>query len=372
MFLSRPLHFTLPVPLHSTVPVPLHSTVPLHERIPRALRWDPQSRTLTIVDQRRLPGEVVEVELRTLDAVDDAIRTLAVRGAPAIGVAAALGIVAAFSRDEAPSAEALRAGIDRIVRSRPTAVNLPWAMARLRRVVDQQALDGALLLDALATEAERILAEDVAMCEAIGVHGATLLVDGARVLTHCNAGAMATAGIGTALAPVYTAMAAGRRVSVIACETRPLLQGSRITAWELGRAGVPVTVCTDSMAASLMRAGQVDAVIVGADRIAANGDVANKIGTYALAVAARHHGIPFYVAAPSSTIDAATLDGDAIPIEQRDADEVRRLGACLLAPVAVPVHNPAFDVTPAHLVTAIVTDRGIHRSPYRFAGADGA
>ena len=210
------------------------------------------------------------------------------------------------------------------------------------------------------------------MCAAIGAHGAALIADGARVLTHCNAGAMATAGIGTALAPVYTAMADGRSVSVIACETRPLLQGSRITAWELSRAGVPVSVCTDGMAAALMRAGQVDLVLVGADRIAANGDAANKIGTYALAVAARHHGIPFYVAAPSSTLDASTPDGAAIPIEQRDGDEVRRLGARQLAPDGVAVHNPAFDVTPSDLLTAIITDRGVFRSPYRFSRYAGA
>jgi methylthioribose-1-phosphate isomerase len=338
--------------------------------IPRALTWDAPSRRLRIIDQRRLPGEEVEVELRTIDAVDDAIRTLAVRGAPAIGVAAALGLVAAFSVSGARSREALVAGIDRLARARPTAVNLSWAMARMRRVVDQGALPGPLLMDALAAEAERILAEDEAMCAAIGAHGAELIGDGARVLTHCNAGAMATAGIGTALSPVYTAVAAGRRVSVIACETRPLLQGSRITAWELTRAGVPVTLCTDSMAASLMRAGRVDLVFVGADRIAANGDVANKIGTYALAVAAQYHAIPFHVAAPSSTIDTAMRDGASIPIEQRDGDEVRRVGERVLAPAGVAVHNPAFDVTPAALVTAIVTDRGIHRTPYRFTEVD--
>ena len=347
--------------------MPLHS----FDRIPRALRWDSSSRTLTIVDQRRLPGDVVEVELRTIDALDDAIQTLAVRGAPAIGVAAALGVVAAFAGAGQPMRDKLAAGIDRIARSRPTAVNLAWAMTRMRRVLTSGLLEGAPLLDALAGEAERIFAEDEAMCTAIGAHGATLLADGARVLTHCNAGAMATAGIGTALAPVYTAVAEGRRVSVIACETRPLLQGSRITAWELSRAGVPVTVCTDGMAASLMRVGLVDLVIVGADRIAANGDAANKIGTYALAVAARHHGIPFYVAAPSSTVDAATPDGASIPIEQRDGDEVRRLGATALAPAGVAVHNPAFDVTPASLVTAIVTDREIQRAPYCFTGVAG-
>jgi methylthioribose-1-phosphate isomerase len=333
--------------------------------IPRSLRWNAETRVLRILDQRLLPAEVVERELRTLDDVEDAIRSLAVRGAPAIGVAAALGLVASFARDAAPSRDAVLAAIDRLERSRPTAVNLPWAMARLRRVV-ASAPAGAAPLDALAVEAERILAEDAAMCDAIGAHGAALLADGARVMTHCNAGALATAGIGTALAPVYTATAAGRRVEVIACETRPLLQGSRITAWELEQAGVPVTVCTDSMAASLMRAGRVDLVLVGADRIAANGDVANKIGTYALAIAATHHGVPFYVAAPSSTIDADTPDGSAIPIEQRAADEVRRLGDRQLAPPNAVVHNPAFDITPAALVTAIVTDGGIVRPPYHF------
>jgi methylthioribose-1-phosphate isomerase len=329
------------------------------------LKWDAQSRVLSILDQRLLPSEVVERELRTIDEVEEAIRSLAVRGAPAIGVAAALGLVASFAREPSPSRDAVFAAIDRLARARPTAVNLPWAMARLRGVV-ASASDTSRLLDALAAEAERILAEDVAMCAAIGRHGAALLADGARVLTHCNAGALATAGIGTALAPVYTAVAAGRRVEVIACETRPLLQGSRITAWELDRAGIPVTVCTDSMAASLMRAGRVDLVLVGADRIAANGDVANKIGTYALAVAASHHGLPFYVAAPSSTVDAHTSDGGLIPIEQRAADEVRRLGDRQLAPAAVSVHNPAFDVTPAALVTAFITDAGIVRPPFHF------
>ncbi|HEY3285518.1 MAG TPA: S-methyl-5-thioribose-1-phosphate isomerase [Gemmatimonadaceae bacterium] len=334
--------------------------------IPRSLRWDSHRRTLRIIDQRLLPGQVVERELRTLDDVDEAVRTLAVRGAPAIGVAAALGIVAACAQGAMPARPALLLAIDRLAHARPTAVNLPWAMRRMRAVVEHVTADGAALLDALAAEAEAILAEDEQMCEAIGRHGAALIPDGARVLTHCNAGAMATAGIGTALAPVYTAAAAGRRVEVIACETRPLLQGSRITAWELGEAGIPVTVCTDGMAASLMRAGRVDLVIVGADRIAANGDVANKIGTYAHAVAAHHHQLPFYVAAPSSTIDPATPHGEAIAIEQRAADEVRRVGDRDVVPAGAAVHNPAFDVTPAALVRAIVTDRGIAHPPYRF------
>jgi methylthioribose-1-phosphate isomerase len=351
----------VPDPLHLTVPVRLP---PQFARIPRALHWDSSKRTLCVLDQRLLPDRVVERELRTVDDVDDAIRTLAVRGAPAIGVAAALGVVAAFSRGAAPSASEVIGALDRLARARPTAVNLSWTLARLRRVA---ALGAPSLLDALAEEAERILAEDEAMCAAIGAHGAALLPEGARVLTHCNAGALATAGIGTALAAVYSAAAAGRRVEVIACETRPLLQGSRITAWELAAAGIPVTLCTDGAAASLMRSARVDLVLVGADRIAANGDVANKIGTYALAVAARHHALPFYVAAPWSTVDAATSSGEGIPIERRDADEVRRVADRAVAPRDVPVENPAFDVTPASLVSAIITDRGVARPPYRLA-----
>jgi len=217
-----------------------------------------------------------------------------------------------------------------------------------------------------AAGATAILDEDIAMCRAIGTHGATLIPDGTRVLTHCNAGALATAGIGTALAPVYVAHEAGRAVHVFADETRPLLQGSRLTAWELERAGVPVTVITDAMAASLMRAGEIDMVFVGADRIVRNGDGANKIGTYNVAVIAKHHGIPFYVCAPWSTIDHATTSGAAIEIEQRHADEVRHVRDTVVAPVNIPVRNPAFDVTPHELVTAIVTDRGIFRAPYAF------
>ncbi|MDQ8154844.1 MAG: S-methyl-5-thioribose-1-phosphate isomerase [Gemmatimonadota bacterium] len=334
--------------------------------IPRALRWSPADHALTILDQRHLPGEVVERELHSVDEVEAAIRTLAVRGAPAIGVAAALGLVAWVVREPAASRASILEATARLAQARPTAVNLPWAMARMRRVVEDSTAEGPLLRDQLAREAEAILAEDESMCAAIGRHGLPLIPDGARVLTHCNAGALATAGIGTALAPVYTAAAAGRRVEVIACETRPLLQGSRITAWELERAGIPVTLCTDGMAASLMGAGRVDLVIVGADRIAANGDVANKIGTYAHAVAARHHALPFYVAAPTSTVDVATPGGEAIVIEQRDPDEVRWLGERQLAPRGVAVHNPAFDVTPAALVTAIITDRGLVQSPFAF------
>ncbi len=301
----------------------------------------------------------------------DAIRTLAVRGAPAIGVAAALGLVATLHPHADEDAHLFRARLQAhagfIGGTRPTAVNLSWAMRRMLAVAsDRPTLGTPALLQALRNEATAILDEDVAMCRAIGTHGATLIPDGARVLTHCNAGALATAGIGTALAPVYVAHAAGRRVQVFADETRPLLQGSRLTAWELERAGVPVTVLTDAMAASLMRAREIDMVFVGADRVAANGDVANKIGTYNVAVIAKHHGIPFYVCAPWSTIDRATASGTEIEIEQRHADEVRVLRDVAIAPAAVAVRNPAFDVTPHELVTAVITDRGIHRAPFDF------
>ena len=338
----------------------------------RTVRWSERGDAVVVVDQRRLPTEYVELELRTVDEVGEAIRTLAVRGAPAIGVAGALGLAAAMAPHAGESAAAFRsraaAAAERLAAARPTAVNLPWAMSRMRRALDGTAADATApaLLSTLRREADAILDEDRAMCRRIGEHGLPLVPDGARVLTHCNAGALATAGIGTALAPVYLAAEAGRRVHVWADETRPLLQGSRLTAWELTRAGIPVTVLADSMAASLMRAGRVDLCIVGADRIAANGDVANKIGTYALALAARHHGIPFYVAAPTSTFDPATPTGDGIEIECRAADEVRRGFGRQTAPDEAAVHNPAFDVTPAALVTAIVSDRGVHRPPYVF------
>ena len=347
-----------------------------------AVRWSAAGDAVRIIDQRRLPGALVERELRTLDEVCEAIRTLAVRGAPAIGVAAAMGLVVSLGpHAQAPAevfARALHEHAAAIRATRPTAVNLPWAVDRLlARAALEADEDAAATLAALRAEATAIYDEDRRMCEAIGRHGAPLLGAGARVLTHCNAGALATAGIGTALAPVYVAARAGRAVRVFADETRPLLQGSRLTAWELQRAGIPVTVLADSMAASLLRAGGVDLCIVGADRIAANGDVANKIGTYPLALAARAHGVPFYVAAPSSTIDPGTATGDAIVIEQRDAAELVRGVAGVTAPAGVEVYNPAFDVTPAALVTAIVTDRGVFRAPYDFSeaaalGASGA
>ncbi|MHB0947835.1 MAG: S-methyl-5-thioribose-1-phosphate isomerase [Gemmatimonadaceae bacterium] len=334
-----------------------------------AVRWSPSGTAVRIIDQRLLPTEYVERDLRTLDEVCDAIRTLAVRGAPAIGVAGAMGIVAALANDTALPRDAFLARAREVgatVRgTRPTAVNLPWAVDRMLRVLAQPG-DAPTLLAALRDEATAILEEDRAMCRRIGEHGLPLIPDRAAVLTHCNAGALATGGMGTALAPVYLAAAAGGDVQVFAGETRPLLQGSRLTAWELARAGIPVTVLADSMAASLMRERRVDLVIVGADRIAANGDVANKIGTYPLAIAARHHGIPFYVAAPWSTVDPATATGAGIEIEQRDAREVRAGFGTTTAPEEAAIYNPAFDVTPAELVTAIVSDRGVHRPPYHF------
>jgi methylthioribose-1-phosphate isomerase len=335
-----------------------------------SVRWSADGSAVDIIDQRQLPGRLERRALRTVDDVCDAIATLAVRGAPAIGVAGAMGLVVALAPHIAMEHDEFleRAATlgDRIARVRPTAVNLAWAVGRVLRAAERTSGDGSAILAAMRDEATCILDEDRAMCRRIGEHGAELLTEGAHVLTHCNAGALATAGIGTALAPVYVAAERGRRVAVFADETRPLLQGSRLTAWELAQAGIDVTVLADSMAASLMREGRVDLVIVGADRIAANGDVANKIGTYPLALAARHHDIPFYVAAPWSTVDPDTPSGDAISIEHRAASELGRGFAADVVPEDVDVYNPAFDVTPAELVTAFVTDRGIIRPPYRF------
>jgi methylthioribose-1-phosphate isomerase len=337
----------------------------------RAVDWSPDGAAVRIIDQRRLPGAFVERDLATLDEVCDAIRTLAVRGAPAIGVAGAMGMVVAlgpFAHEPDPRfRERVRVVGATIRATRPTAVNLPWAVERMLRVADASAGSPHAVVDALRAEATRIRDEDRAMCERIGMHALPLIPDGARVLTHCNAGALATAGIGTALAPIYLAARAGRRIEVFADETRPLLQGSRLTSWELARAGIPVTVIADNMAASLMRAGRIDLCIVGADRIARNGDVANKVGTYGIAVTAYHHRIPLYVAAPWSTFDPATPDGGAIEIEQRNADEIRcGFGPLTAAPEAA-VYNPAFDVTPSALIAAIISDRGVHRPPYDFA-----
>ncbi|HEX6535881.1 MAG TPA: S-methyl-5-thioribose-1-phosphate isomerase [Gemmatimonadaceae bacterium] len=335
-----------------------------------AVRWSPAGDAVRIIDQTLLPDRCEERDLRTLDDVCDAIARLAVRGAPAIGIAGAMGLAASLApfAAEPPARfrERLAEHASRIRETRPTAVNLGWAIDRLLARAGGAGGSADAILAALREEATLLLEEDRAMCRRIGEHALPLLPDGARVLTHCNAGALATGGIGTALAPVYLAAERGRRVEVWADETRPLLQGSRLTAWELSRAGIPVRVIADAAAASLMRSGRVDVVLVGADRIAANGDVANKIGTYALAVLARHHGVPFYVLAPSSTLDPAIATGETIVIERRERDEVARGFGRVTVPDGVGVENPAFDVTPAELVSAIVTDRGIHRPPFHF------
>jgi methylthioribose-1-phosphate isomerase len=325
--------------------------------IPDPIGWTGDG-AIRILDQTLLPGEERYVTLDTVDAVAEAIRTLRVRGAPLIGIAAAMGVALAV-RGGSRSLDAVCAAAAALGATRPTAVNLRWALERMERRAAAAAAAGEDLARALRQEADAIRQEDRAMCARIGAAGAELIGGDALVLTHCNAGALATGGIGTALAPVYTLHAAGRRVAVVADETRPLLQGSRLTAWELARSGVPVTVIADGMAASRLRQGDITCVIVGADRIAANGDVANKIGTYGVALAARAHGVPFYVAAPTSTIDPGTPDGARIPIEQRGSDEVTGWRGHAAAPAGVRAWNPAFDVTPAELVTAIITDRGV-------------
>lgn len=320
--------------------------------LPSPIGWTPDD-AITILDQTLLPSEERHVVLQSVPAVVEAIQALRVRGAPLIGIAAAMG---ATLPARGGNVGQVLAACDALQQARPTAVNLAWALERMRRAGLSGSGD---LHQRLIAEANAIWAEDRAMCDRIGDAGLRLVPDGAVIMTHCNAGALATGGIGTALAPVYRAVAAGRRVSVIADETRPLLQGSRLTAWELSRAGVPVTVIADGMAASRMRHGDVTAVLVGADRIARNGDVANKIGTYSLALAARAHGVPFYVAAPRSTYDPATADGSAIPIEIRREGELREAGGRLVTPGTVQVWNPAFDVTPAELVTGYITDAGL-------------
>ena len=316
---------------------------------------------LTLIDQTKLPGELVTLDCTTIEQTHDAIKRLVVRGAPAIGISAAYGVCLAKGNDGKPNRDAYLHAIDYLATSRPTAVNLFWALDRMKAVVD--ATNDGELHKRLVSEAIAIHDEDREMCHSIGRNGAPLLQGKGKVLTHCNAGGLATSTWGTALAPIYHLHEAGESIKVYADETRPLLQGGRLTAWELSQAGVDVTVCTDSMSGSLMQAGEVGAVIVGADRIAANGDVANKIGTYPLAVLANYHNIPFYVAAPSSTFDLELESGDLIPIEQRGRDEVASPYGTTVVPDAANVINPAFDSTPAKLVTAIITERGVVLSP---------
>ncbi|HLZ23141.1 MAG TPA: S-methyl-5-thioribose-1-phosphate isomerase [Ktedonobacterales bacterium] len=339
------------------------------ERVPRTLWWDDEAGVLRMIDQTLLPDRCEVVECADAKAVEEAIRGLQVRGAPAIGVAAGYGLVlGAHAAQNSSDALAHIADVaEKLRATRPTAVNLAWALDRLLAVARAYLTEGGELSDLstrLLHEAHAIAAEDAAACEAMGTLGASLIEDGDTLLTHCNAGALATAGIGTALAPIFVAHKAGKHLHVFVDETRPVLQGARLTAWELTRAGVPLTLITDSMAAHFMRHGGIHAVFVGADRIAANGDVANKIGTYGLAVLAREHNIPFYVVAPRSTIDLAIPTGDSIHIEQRSPEEVTTLRGVRIAPVGVRVANPAFDVTPARYVAAIITEAGIARPPF--------
>lgn len=333
--------------------------------------WTGQA--VRLIDQTRLPQELTFRDCATVAEVAAAIKQLAVRGAPAIGIAAAYGLVLSWHLGRSAGAElaALRGGLERdhdlLAATRPTAVNLFWALRRVKAAGLQVLAAGGSadgVLAALLAEARAIHDQDVAMGRALGGHGQELLPAEGAVLTHCNAGALATGGYGTALGVVYAAQAAGKRIAVFAGETRPLLQGARLTAWELANQGIAVTVLPDSAAATLLRQGRVQAVITGADRVAANGDTANKIGTYPLAVLARRHGVPFYVAAPSSTFDPATGRGEDIAIEQRDPDEVRRCGGAWTTPREAVVFNPAFDVTPAELISAFITELGVLHPPY--------
>lgn len=333
----------------------------------QTLEWTDQG--VRFIDQRKLPTEEAYVTATTPEQVADAIQTMVVRGAPAIGVAAAMGIALAAKNSRAESTADLKRELDEaselIGNTRPTAVNLFWAIQRMKEKFERVRIRPiAQIKDALIEEAQRMHAEDIAANQAMGRHGATLMPSHGGVLTHCNAGALATAGYGTALGVIRGAVEQGKKIHVYADETRPFLQGARLTAWELMKDGIPTTVISDNMAGAMMRQGKISAIVVGADRIAANGDVANKIGTYTVAVLAKEHGIPFYVAAPISTIDLACRDGSQIPIEQRNVKEVTHIAGKQMVPEGVSIENPAFDVTPAKYVTAIVTERGIARAPY--------
>jgi methylthioribose-1-phosphate isomerase len=330
-----------------------------------------QDGAVVMIDQRKLPAREQYVTCTTPKDVARAIKTMVIRGAPAIGVSAAMGLVLGLRRSTAAGTKQLTTEFlrdcDMLAATRPTAVNLFWAIDRMKTAFSREVLAGASVTDLrerMLAEALAIHDEDVANCRAIGRAGGVLIPDGTGVLTHCNAGALATAGYGTALGVIRGAVDLGRRVKVYADETRPVLQGARLTAWELVRDGIDTTVIADNMAAVLMREGRIGFVVVGADRIAANGDVANKIGTYTVAVLARQHDIPFYVAAPLSTIDLATPDGSRIPIEERDRREVTHVGATQVAPDGAGVFNPAFDVTPHGLVSGIITEKGVCRAPY--------
>ena len=336
----------------------------------KTIEWT--SEGISMLDQRLLPGEEKYLMLRSYEEVAEAIKKMVVRGAPAIGVSAAMGLALGASQSVGMSVADLEDDFDYMCQvmsqTRPTAVNLFWAIERMRerfRSEKRTTEDTEKIKASLIEEANTIFREDIDANRALGRFGAELLADGDTVLTHCNAGALATAGdYGTALGVIRGAIDAGKRIAVIADETRPFLQGLRLTAWELAKDNIPVTVITDNMAGHVMKSGKINAVVVGADRIAANGDAANKIGTYMVAVLARKHEIPFYVAAPISTLDLSLKTGDEIPIEERDGREITHIGSNQIGPEGVDVHNPAFDVTPADLITAIITDKGVARAPY--------
>ena len=333
----------------------------------QTLEWTDNG--VRFLDQTKLPTEEVYVTCKTHEQVADVILNMVVRGAPAIGVAAAMGIALAVKNSQAESVGDLKRDFDRacdiIAKTRPTAVNLFWAIRRMQQKLERARIQPLNQIKrTLIDEAKRMHAEDIAANQAMGRHGATLMPATGGVLTHCNAGALATAGYGTALGVIRAAVEQGKKIHVYADETRPFLQGSRLTAWELMKDGIPTTVISDNMAGAMMKQGKIGAIVVGADRIAANGDVANKIGTYTVAVLAKEHAIPFYVAAPFSTIDLDTSDGSKIPIEQRNSREVSHIAGKQMVPDGVEIENPAFDVTPAKYVNAIITERGIATAPY--------
>jgi len=331
------------------------------------LEWTEQG--VRFLDQTKLPTEEIYVTCETYQQVADVIRNMVVRGAPAIGVAAAMGIALGVKNSSAETVGGLKKDFDQICKvigeTRPTAVNLFWAIRRMQDKFESLRIRPiGQIREAIIEEAQSMHAEDIAANQAMGRHGAALMPNSGGVLTHCNAGALATAGYGTALGVIRAAVEQGKKIHVYADETRPFLQGSRLTAWELMKDGIPTTVISDNMAGAVMRQGKIEAIVVGADRIAANGDVANKIGTYTVAVLAKEHGIPFYVAAPISTVDLNTPDGSMIPIEERNAKEVTHIAGRQMVPDGVSVENPAFDVTPARYVAAIITENGIARAPY--------
>jgi len=333
----------------------------------QTLEWT--NKGVRFIDQTKLPTEETYVTATTYQQVADVIRNMVVRGAPAIGVAAGMGIALGVQKSNAETVGELKKDLDEICKvigeTRPTAVNLFWAIRRMQQKFETlRVRPMPQIKQAIVEEAQRMHAEDIAANQAMGRHGATLLPSTGGVLTHCNAGALATAGYGTALGVIRSAVEQGKKIHVYADETRPFLQGSRLTAWELMKDGIPTTVISDNMAGAMMRQGKIGAIVVGADRIAANGDVANKIGTYSVAVLAKEHGIPFYVAAPISTVDLETADGGGIPIEQRNAKEVTHIAGRQMVPDGVEVENPAFDVTPAKYVAAIITERGVAKAPY--------